>query len=123
MELEAAVKGMMDTRAKLRSKDGVTDPNFISEQMQRLAQYTGAVEEHLGALEEQIEIQENKAFVHYSKEEGRSVAQASQLAKQDVSATKGQIAKLKRYCSGSWQIVSVSQSRWNHLAKGQAGQI
>lgn len=123
MELDKALDGMMKTRAALRSPQGVRDPNFISENMQRLAQYTGAVEEHLGALEEQIEVTEMQHFVLYNTEEKRSVSQAYTLAKKDVSELRGQIQKLKRYCSGSWQIVSVAQSRFNHLTKQATGQI
>lgn len=116
MDLQVAVKGMMEARAQLRSKKGVSDPTFISEQMQRLAQYTGAVEEHLADLEEQLEVVEMKKFINYTKEQGKSVNQAEILAKQEVGSLKGEIAKLKRYVSSSWQIVGVSQSRWNHLS-------
>lgn len=122
MDLDQAVDGMMKTRAALRSDKGVNDPAFISEQMQRLTQYTGAVEEHLGALEEKLEVTEMQHFVLYTKEEGRSVPQSYTLAKKDVSELRGQIQKLKRYTSGSWQIVSVAQSRFNHLTKGIIGQ-
>lgn len=123
MELETAVDGMMKTRAALRTKQGVSDPGFISEQMQRLAQYTGAVEEHLADFEEELEVEEMKRFIHYTKTEGKSVNQAEILAKQEVGEIKGRIAKLKRYVGGSWQIVGVAQSRFNHLQKQTAGQI
>lgn len=116
MDLEIATKGMMDARSELRSERGVTDPFFISEQMQRLAQYTGAVEEHLAELEEQLEVLESRKFLNYTKEQGRSVNQAEILAKQEVGSHKGKIAKLKRYVNSSWQIVGVSQSRFNHLS-------
>lgn len=123
MELQEAVKGMMDARAQLRSRKGVVSPSFISEQMQRLTQYTGAVEEHLAVLEEQLEVEEMNKFIHYSKEEGRSINQAEILSKQEVGSQKGEIAKLKRYVNSSWQIVGVAQSRFNHLQKETIGQI
>lgn len=123
MELETAIDSMMKTRAALRSTRGVNDPTFISEQMQRLTQYTGAVEEHLGELEEKLEVDEMARFIHYTKQEGKSVNQAEILAKQEVGEVKGQVAKLKRYVNGSWQIVGVAQSRFNHLQKSTAGQI
>lgn len=123
MDLDKAIDGMMATRAALRSKEGVSDPNFISENMQRLAQYVGAVEEHLAKLEEEIEVAEMQHFMLYTKEESRSVAQAYTLAKKDVGELRGQIQKLKRYVNSSWQIVGVAQSRFNHLSKGIAGQI
>jgi hypothetical protein len=123
MNLQVAVKGMMEARAQLRSKQGVSDPAFISEQMQRLAQYNGAVEEHLAAMEEKLEIEEMQRFLYYSNEEKKSVNQSELLAKQEVGAQKGEIAKLKRYVNSSWQIVGVAQSRWNHLQKSIVGQI
>lgn len=124
MKLEEAVKGMMDARAKLRSKQGVSSPEFISEQMQRLAQYTGAVEEHLAQAEEDIELDMMNKFKLYSTgEEAKSVNQAETLARFETGGTKGKIAKLKRYVNSSWQIVGVAQSRWNHLQKSITGQI
>jgi hypothetical protein len=113
----------MKTRSALRSKQGVYDPGFISEQMQRLAQYTGAIEEHLAVLEEQIEVDEMNKFINYTHGQGKSVNQAETLAKQEVGSLKGEIAKLKRYVNSSWQIVGVAQSRFNHLQKNNVGQI
>lgn len=123
MTLEVAVKGMMATRKALRSKQGVVDPIYISENMQRLAQYTGAVEEHLAGLEEQLEVVESRKFINYTKDQGKSVNQAEILAKQEVGSLKGEIARLKRYVNSSWQIVGVAQSRWNHLSKEATTQI
>lgn len=122
MKLEVAVKGMMNARDKLRTRQGVTDPVFISEQMQRLTQYTGAVEEHLAELEEEIELQLMNKFNKYLSDE-KSINQAEILARFEVGAVKGEIAKLKRYVNSSWQIVSVAQSRHNHLNKSNIGQI
>lgn len=115
MKIDDAVKGLLDARAKLRTKQGVTDPSFISEQMQRLTQYTGAVEENLAPLEEELEVKEMQRFLHYTKTEGKSVNQAEILAKQEVGSLKGEIAKLKRLVNSSWSIIGVAQSRWNHL--------
>jgi hypothetical protein len=123
VDLDKAVEGMMKTRNALRNIKGIIDPGFISEQMQRLAQYTGAVEEHLGVLEEQLEVDEMSKILHYTKQEGRSINQAEILAKQEVGEIKGQIAKLKRFVNSSWQIVGVAQSRFNHLQKQVAGQV
>jgi hypothetical protein len=114
MDLQQAVKGMMDARSQLRSTEGITDPSFISVQMQRLTQFTGAVEEHLAELEERIEVEEHNSFNGWMTE-GKSVNQAEAMAKQEVSAIKGQIAKLKRYVNSSWSIIGVAQSRVNHI--------
>lgn len=116
MDLQVATKGMLDAREKLRSRDGVVNPTFISEQMQRLAQFTGAVEEHLAELEEQIEVNEMQHFNDW-RTDGKSVNQAETLAKQEVSNIKGNIAKLKRYVNSSWAIIGVAQSRFNHLSQ------
>lgn len=127
MKLEAAVKGMMSARGALRSKQGISDPQYISEQMQRLAAYTSAVEEHLAVLEEQIEVDEQVKFLDLMnpEDDGKqmSVNQAMTLAKQEVGSQKGEIAKLKRYVNSSWSLISTAQSRWNHLSKSIAGQI
>lgn len=122
MEIEVATKGMMDARAAFRSQRGVSDPFFISEQMQRLTQYTGAVEEYLADLEEELEVEEMERFMHYCRE-GKSINQAEILAKQEVGSHKGEIAKLKRYVNSSWAIIGVAQSRWNHLSKHNTGQV
>jgi outer membrane protein TolC len=113
---------MMDARSALRSQKGVTDPSFISEQMQRLAQYVGAVEEHLADLEERVEVEEMTVFSGH-RADGKSVNQAEILAKQEIGALKGQIAKLKRYVNSSWAIIGVAQSRVNHLVKSIVGQV
>lgn len=122
MDLQQSVTLMLDARAKLRTKQGVSDPSYISTEMMRLAQATGAVEEHLAELEEQIEIQEADIFQGWLKD-GKSINQAEMLAKQEVGVLKGQIAKLKRYVNSSWAIVGVAQSRFNHLQKQNTGQI
>jgi hypothetical protein len=114
MDLQQSVKGMMDARSQLRSPEGITDPGFISIQMQRLTQFTGAVEEHLADLEERIEVEESTIFSGWMTD-GKSVNQAETLAKQEVSVLKGQIAKLKRYVNSSWAIIGVAQSRVNHI--------
>lgn len=121
MDLQTAVKGMMAAREALRTKAGIEQPEYISQQMQRLTQYTGAVEEHLAQLEEELEIEMTELFLKYSQE--KTTNQSEILARFETGKIKGEIAKLKRYVNSSWQIVGVAQSRWNHLAKSTAGQI
>ena len=114
MNLDIAVKGLLQVRNDLRSREGVIDPFFISERMQRLAQYTGAVEEHLGHLEED---QENIKLVAFHKylAEGRSVNMAETLCRKEFGSHEGEIAKLSRLVKSSWALISTSQSRINHL--------
>ena len=123
MGLEEAINGLLKTREALRSTRGITDPNFISEQMQRLAQYTGAVEEHLANYEEQLEEKEMDLFKHQTNVQGKSINQAEIITRMETGDLKGQVAKLKRYVNSSWQIVGVAQSRFNHLQKQTTGQI
>jgi outer membrane protein TolC len=122
MNLETAVRLMIDARAKLRTKDGISDPSYISQEMMRLAQATGAVEEHLADLEERLEVEEMTVFNGH-RADGKSINQAEVLAKQEIGALKGQITKLKRYVNSSWAIIGVAQSRVNHLAKSIVGQV
>jgi hypothetical protein len=118
MDLEDAVKGMMTTRAALRSKQGVSDPNFISENMQRLAQYTAAIDVHLADLEELHEANMTTKFVKYTNgEDAISVSQAETKTRFETGIRKGEIAKLKRYVNSAWQLVGVAQSRHNHLTQ------
>jgi len=114
MDLEVAITGMLDARNQLRNKRGVSDGTFISEQMMRLTQYTGAVEEHLAALEEELEVSEMKEF-DSQLAQGKSVNMSETLAKQKVGSLKGKIAYLKRLVNSSWSIIGVAQSRFNHL--------
>lgn len=118
MTLEVAVKGLLTVRSDMRTKQGVTDPLFISEQMQRLAQYTSSVEEHLGALEED---QDNMKLVAFHKylNEGRSVNMAETLSRKEFGSHEGEIAKLSRLVKSSWALISTSQSRINHLVSEQ----
>jgi hypothetical protein len=122
MDLQQSVTLMLDARAKLRTREGIESPSYISREMMRLAQATGAVEEHLAELEERIEIDEMNIFNGWLAD-GKSINQAEMLSKQEVGALKGQVAKLKRYVNSSWAIIGTAQSRFNHLSKSNAGQI
>ncbi len=123
MELEVAITGMLDARNQLRNKRGVSDGTFISEQMMRLTQYTGAVEEHLAVFEEELEVAEMKEF-DSQLTQGKSVNMSETLAKQKVGSLKGKIAYLKRLVNSSWSIIGVAQSRFNHLnAEYKTGRV
>lgn len=116
MNLDEALKGLLKTREALQSKQGVTNPVFISENMQRLAQYVGAVEVYLADLESELENLEMTKFLAHLKE-GKSVNMSETLTKQEVGSHKGEIAKLSRLVKSSWSIIGTAQSRWNHLDK------
>jgi hypothetical protein len=118
MDINTAITGLLDARNQLRSKRGVSDPTFISEQMMRLTQFTGAVEEHLAVYEEELEVAEMQEFDNQLTQ-GKSVNMSETLAKQKVGSLKGKIAYLKRLVNSSWSIIGVAQSRFNHLNREQ----
>ena len=114
MNLDDAVRGLLKVREELRSKRGITDPLFLSQNMQRLTQYTGAVEEHLADMEEQLEAEMMGCFESYMKQ-GKTPSAAETLVKYETKGLKGNIARLKRLVNSSWSIISTAQSRINHI--------
>ncbi len=114
MDLEKAVEYLLKVRNDLRSPRGVSDPVFISENMQRLAQITGRVEELLADYEEELEVKEMQEFQSNLKL-GKSVNMSETLSKQAVGELKGRVARLKRLVSSSWSLISTAQSRRKHL--------
>lgn len=122
MLLATAINGMLETRNALRKQEGVSAPVFISEQIQRLAQYTGALEEILAEDESDIHKKEVEQFKKYI-EAGKSVNMATNLLKFDFSEEHAAIIKHTRYVNSSWKIISVSQSRIKHLIAEANNQI
>lgn len=123
MELDVALKGMFDAENALRSKMGVNNPTFMSEQMMRLSQYTGAVEEKLADHEKEYEIKLAVQLKKYMLDEKMKPTPAEARAKMDLGETKGQIAYLSRLVSSAWKQVGVIQSRINHLAREAGTQM
>lgn len=116
MELQDAIDKMLKTRDELRSRQGIENPGFISERIQRLAQYTAAAEVHLAQHEQNIQEKKVERFYHYTKTEGKSISQAETLARMDTRKEEGQIANLSRLVKSSWELVKIGQSRYNHLS-------
>lgn len=123
MDLDTAIKTMLDAQAKLRTKDGVNNPSVMSEQMMRLAQSTGAVEEHLAQLEKDYEVKKAQLLNRFLVKEGTSATNAEKRVQIEIGELKGQIAYLSRIVSSAWKQVSTTQSRHNHLQKENVGQI
>lgn len=121
MDLEEAIKGMLDARKNLRSQQGINDPNYMSTQMDRLAQYTGAVEEHLADLEKEYEEQRTTLYMKLSKEV--SATQAENESKAQVGTLSADMKRLTRLVNSSWKIVGEKQSRINHLERSLASGI
>lgn len=122
MLLATALKGMQEARNSLQQKEGVSNPSYISEHTQRLAQYTGAVEEVLAEDEADLVKKESDKFKAYMDEK-KSANMASNLLKYDFTEERAQIIKLTRLCNSSWKIISVAQSRVKHLIAEANNQI
>src|SRR5438309_5241641 len=84
MDLDKALKGMLDAQGKLRSTQGVNNPVFMSEQMRRLSQYTGAVEERLAEHERDLETDYASRLHKYMIEEKMKVTQAERMVDMDT---------------------------------------
>ena len=124
MLLATAEKGMLEARESLRKEEGVTNPTFISEQIQTLAQYTGAVEEVLAEDEADLIKKEAAKFKEYmSGDKPKSANMATNLLKYDFVTEKAEIAKLTRLCNSSWKIISAAQSRIKHMIAEATNQI
>ena len=122
MLLATAMKGMLEARSALQSKEGLSLPSYISEQTQRLAQYTGAVEETLAEGEADLVRKTSTKFKEYM-DAGKSANMAGELLKHDFIEERAEVVKLTRLCNSSWKIISVSQSRVKHLIAEATNQI
>lgn len=121
LTIERALKGLFDAESKLRTHEGVTSPAYMSEQMMRLAQYAGAVEEHLAKLEQDHE-ERLSGLMGESLRKGKSATFADRAARVVLGPEKGNIIYLNRIVSSAWKQVGVVQSRYNHINKEIAGQ-
>lgn len=122
MLLNTALKGMLEARNALQQKEGVSLPTFISEQIQILAQYTGATEEILAEDEAALVRNEAAKFKSYMDEK-KSANMAANLLKYDFTEDRAEIVKLTRLCNSSWKIIGVAQSRIKHLIAEAINQI
>lgn len=114
IELSDALKGMSDAQDKLRTATAIVSPTVMSEQMYRLSQYVGSVDEHLAEFEREYETRLSANILKKIKE-GMKVSPAETQAKMELSELRGQIAFLSRLSSSAWKQVSIIQSRINHL--------
>lgn len=123
MDLNQALEIVFDAQDKLRTRRGVNDPFYMSEQMSRMAQATGAVEIHLAELEKDYEVKQSKLLHQFLVTEGTSATNAEKRVKIELGELKGQLTYLSRIVSSAWKQVSTIQSRYNHLQKENVGQI
>lgn len=122
MLLATSLRGMLEAREALQKQEGISLPSYISEHTQRLAQYTGAVEEILAESEADLVKKEAGMFKQYM-DENKSANMATNLLKFDFTEERAEIVKLTRLCNSSWKIISVSQSRVKHLIAEATNQI
>jgi hypothetical protein len=119
LSLEDTLKGLADAQDKLRTATAIISPTIMSEQMMRLSQYAGSLDEHLADYEREYEIKTSAKILEYIND-GMKVSPAETLAKIEMSETKAQILYLTRLSSSKWRQVGAIQSRINHL-KTEAG--
>jgi hypothetical protein len=123
MELDFAIKGMLQAQTDLRSKTGITNPSFMSRTMMTLSSFTSAVEEHLSRYEKDYETKEAQILRRCIIDEGKSATAAEKYVKIEMGTTEGQIKYLTRLVGAAWKQVGVIQSRYNHLIKEAGTQI
>ena len=122
MNLETALKGLLDAEAKLSERTTMMSPNLISENMYRLGQYTAAVERHLGDIEEEYEVTWARNYT-LGLEEKLSATAAKIQADVATSTQKGQMKRLSRYVSSSWRLHTGAMARINHLQAESRGAV
>lgn len=123
MELDFAIKGMLQAQADLRSKTGISHPAFMSAKMMTLSSFTSAVEEHLAQYEKDYEAKEARIYHRCIIVEKKSATAAEKYVKMELGELEGQIKYLTRLTSAAWKQVGVIQSRFNHLIKEAGTQI
>lgn len=115
MTLEESIKGLLKTQELLHSKEGINNPEFMSENMSRLSQYTSSVESHLADIEKEYERLLGEKLHKYLVEDRIAVTKADKLSKVELSEYRANIAYLTRVVASSWKVVSTIQSRFRHL--------
>ena len=116
MNLEQAIKIMLETQDNFATKAGVDNPDYISQQMQILANATALVERHLAGFERDYEIRLGKKLGEYLAG-GSSASAAETRVRTELAKEKGEIKYLTRMVKSAWSQVGVAQSRHNHLTK------
>lgn len=121
MDIQTAINGMMDAKAKLQTPSGVNSLPVMSENMQRLAAFTSAVEDGLADYERDLEIKERDAYYN-QLEAGLKPSPAEREAKYTVAKEKGEVKRLIRLVNSSWKLIDTVRSRYNHLNSETRGQ-
>jgi hypothetical protein len=116
MDLKTSLTGLLDAQHELQTPQGISNPTTLSEQMMRLAAYTSSVEEFLAGLERDFELAYHSTLRRWL-DAGEKVTGAERATDIELSDLKAQIRYLSRMVSSAWKMVSIIQSRINHLTK------
>jgi hypothetical protein len=119
LSLEETLKGLAYAQNKLRNATAIVNPVIMSEQMMRMSQYAGSLDEHLAELEREYETKISAKILEYIND-GMKTSPAETKAKTEMSTIKGQILYISRLSSSAWKQIGTIQSRINHL-KTEAG--
>jgi hypothetical protein len=116
ISLEQSLAGMRDAQDKLRNATAIVSPVIISEQMFRLSQFAGLIDEHLAEYEKEYEVKLSARILQLVGE-GYKFSPAETNAKCEMAEIKSQILYLTRLSGSAWRQVTTAQSRYNHLNK------
>jgi hypothetical protein len=122
MNLETSLKGLFDAKQKLQTVEGINSLPVMSENMDRLATYTSAVEDELADIEKELEVKEAAEWKK-AVSEGKSPSAAETVAKYECAELKGDVKRLTRIVKSSWSLIDVKRSRFNHLTQEGRGQV
>lgn len=92
MDIETSIAGVLQERGALQQPEALSAPSYISEHMQRLSQYTSALEERLGDAQKEFEIREGELFKQYTHKMSVNAAQIK--IKYEIAADKAEITRL-----------------------------
>ena len=114
IELEKALDGMSDAKDKLRNATAVVSPTIMSQEMYRLSQFTGVIDEHLADYEKEYSVKLAANILNKIKI-GMKVSPAETQTKMEMAEVKSQIDYLDRISKSAWKQLGIIQSRINHL--------
>jgi len=123
MDLETSIKGMLDAQAKLREPAAIANPQLISDQMYRLAQYTAAAEHFLAELERDYEELEANIYRKAMREDKLSASAAEKQVKIDLGDLEGKIKYLTRIIAAAWKLHMSAMAKVKHLESENRGAI
>lgn len=123
LSLQDSLKGMFEAEDNLRTKRAKEQPTYLSEQFYRLGQYTAAVENHLGELEQWYEESEAEIMRDAMRTRGMNPTAAKAEVKMELGDKEGEIKYLSRICKAAWQVHTGAMARVKHLENEMKGNV